>query len=263
MSLNDPVNIYKKNYITNVIFRVDFKKMDLAQDPPEELQKTIREKFPIFHQIKKETFGFEIKGNNQFTTKLNETILWEFKSKEGNEKYNKVIIHPEYLSLEYENYTNFKDFQQDLKLVLDVFLGTYFVEGIKRLGSRYINQIVLGSGNPLEWNNLIHPSLFSIPSGFTTTSDILRSMHVLEVEEDDYLLRFQFGLYNSEYPNPIARKEFVLDYDCFIEQEIEPFEINKRAEECNDIIYKWFEKSIGEDLREIMGVKKNDQKFKI
>jgi len=39
-------------------------------------------------------------------------------------------------------------------------------------------------------------------------------MGVLEFNTPDYFIRFQYGWFNSEYPNPIARKEFLLDYDC-------------------------------------------------
>ncbi|MEN4007279.1 MAG: TIGR04255 family protein [Methanobacteriaceae archaeon] len=77
---------------------------------------------------------------------------------------------------------------------------------------------------------------------------------IIEVREDDYLLRFQFGLYNTEYPSPIARKEFVLDYDCYIEGEIDILELFKRSDECNKIIYSWFERSIQDELRKEMGM---------
>lgn len=260
MSDNDQINVYDVNFITNAIFRVDIPKIDMNNsDPPEELRKELEQKFPIYHQIKKSNFGVKVEDKNQVTTQLSEKILWEFKSKRDHNKFNKVVISPDYISLEYEDYKTFKDFFKDIKFVFNILFEHYPIENVNRIGLRYINEISLDSGNPFDWNNLIDKSLFAVPEKFSKSSeDILRSMQVLDIEEDDYLLRFQFGLYNSEYPNPIARKEFVLDYDCFIKGEIEQYEIFKHAERCNKVISKWFEKSIEDGLREIMGVQKNE-----
>ncbi len=83
-------------------------------------------------------------------------------------------------------------------------------------------------------------------------------MHYLELKEEGYNLKFQFGLFNSEYPNPISRKEFVLDYDCSTNEETDILEIFDKAKEFNKKIHEWFEKSIQDGLRDIMGVVNND-----
>jgi len=256
---NTDVKVYKKNFITNAIFKVNFPKIDLNENPPEDLKKKISTKFPNFNLKKKANVDVRVKNGKTITTNFNEIISWEFMTEPSKEKVNRFIIHPNYFSLEYENYSNFKSFNKDIKLVFDVFNEFFPIETVKRVGLRYINQIILDSGKPLEWDKLLHPSLFSIYNGFLSDSDdILRSMHVLELEDNDYFLRFQFGSYNSEYPNPIARKEFVLDYDCFLNEDRTPYEIFKIAEDSNKIIYKWFEKSIKEGLRDIMGMIKDE-----
>lgn len=260
MTVDDKINIYEKNFITNAIFRVDFPEINLnTPDPPEELRKTIQEKFQIFHKITKGHLDLNVEDKNQVSTQLTEKVLWEFKNKKGQDIFNKAVIASDYVSLEYNIYNSFKEFYKDIQYVFNAFFDFYNIDTIKRIGLRYINQIELDSGNALDWDNLIDRNLFSVTNNFVDPSEnILRSMQVLEVEEDDYLLRFQFGLYNSEYPNPIARKEFVLDYDCFIQSEMEKHEIFKHSERCNDIIYKWFERSIEQGLVEIMGVLENE-----
>lgn len=255
MSTNDQVKSYKTNFITNAIFKVDFPEIDLdTSDIPNKLQNTLKNKFPTVHKLKTGNLDVKVKGVDQVTTQLNEKILLEFKNRNNKDKFNKVIISPNYVSLEYESYNCFKEFYKDIKFVFDAFLEAYPIEKIKRIGLRYINQITLDSGNPFDWDNLINKNLLYVHK-FAENSkdiDILRSMHILELEEDDHQLRFQFGLYNSEYPNPIARREFVLDYDCYIDNEMESFKLFEDSKRCNAIIYKWFEKSIGENLREIM-----------
>ena len=64
-------------------------------------------------------------------------------------------------------------------------------------------------------------------------------------------MNFNYGLYNSEFPNKISRKDFVLDYDCYtanIEKKDSYEYLNKFHEKINEE----FEKSIEEGLRKEM-----------
>jgi len=130
----------------------------------------------------------------------------------------------------------------------------YPVKIANRIGLRYINQVYLDSGDPLDWTNLINPILVSISEQFVESKDtIMRSMHFLEVGEEDYSLKFQFGLFNSECPGYINRKEFVLDYDCASRGEIDISQVLDTTKQFHKIIYDWFEKSIEDGLRQKMG----------
>lgn len=146
-----------------------------------------------------------------------------------------------------------------MKLIFETLADLYPIKIINRVGLRYINQIKIESGDPIDWNGLIHPSLFSVQREFISRENgLLRSMHYLELKEEGYNLKFQFGLFNSEYPNPISRKEFVLDYDCSTNEEIDISRIFVKANEFNKKIHEWFEKSIQDGLRDIMGVVNNE-----
>lgn len=258
LNKNVKVKEYKSNFIENAIFRVDFPRiLDLnPNNPPAKIQNKLKKKYSIVNIKQGGAIDFKIEDGKELITQMNEVISWEFSDTENPETMNKITINPEFIAIEYQTYTTFKEFYEDIKLVFESFKDTYPLEIANRLGLRIINVIKWDEGHPLKWDNIIHPSLFSIPKNFVSENeDILRSMHVLEVDEDDYLLRFQFGIYNNEYPNPIARKEFVLDYDCFLEERMDINEIFKRSEDCNKIIDRWFERSIKEELRKEMGVK--------
>lgn len=242
---------YQNNYITNVIFRIDFPEVPNInqQDPPSEFIKKIEDRFPNLEQLKGETFELESKTNTR-TIRQKEKFAWRLTD---SEKETILIIDPGYLTLESLKYKNFDSFIKDIKIIFQNFFLLYPVEVANRIGLRYINQIKWNKGSPLDWKEILDPSLYSIPKDFITKSDsILRAMNLLEIEEDEYFLRFQFGLFNSEFPNPIARKEFVLDYDCYTEDQVEISEIYNKVEEFNKIIYKWFERSIDEGLRNAM-----------
>ena len=81
---------------------------------------------------------------------------------------------------------------------------------------------------------------------------ICRSMHQLHLKRQEFKIIFQFGMFNSEFPNTIAKKEFILDYDCIGEEEYEPGTILDQFEKYNDAIYELFEQSIGNVLRNLM-----------
>lgn len=247
--------IYKKNFITNVIFRIDFPKiLNLSeQKSPSELQKIINEKFPKLEEIKGSQIETKIMKNSTFDIKGITKISWNFSNREETKK---VSIDPEFLTIEYLKYENFTEFFKTIKFIFDNFINLYNIKLINRLGLRYINQIKLELGNPLDWNNLIDASLFSVSENFVKTNyrnNISRSMHFLGINEEEYNLIFQFGMHNSEYPSPINRKEFILDYDCMSKEEIDTIEVLNKVEKFNKIIYEWFELSIMNDLRKEMG----------
>jgi len=245
--------VYESHFLTNVIFRVDFPKiLELTeQKPPSKLQEKISENYPIVNEVKGEFQKYQFKQTLNFVD-AEKKVSWEFSNKE---KTKRVFIDSDFVFIEYLKYEHFDDLFQDVKMILETFIDLYPVKITKRVGLRYINQIKIESGDSTDWNNLIHPSLFSVSREFISNKhEILRSMHYLELKEEECDLKFQFGLFNSEYPNPISRKEFILDYDCTTNEEIDILEIFDKAKEFNKKIHEWFEKSILDDLREIMGV---------
>jgi uncharacterized protein (TIGR04255 family) len=248
------VKKYKSNYLTNVIFRVDFPKiLDLdLKKPTAEFQKRIYKKYPLVKEIGIDSVELNFQEEGDVRTTKEKGRAWEFSNKESTKK---LFIAPDHFFIEYLEYEHFKELLKDIELIYDAFTELYHVEIAIRIGLRYINEIEIKEGYAFDWSNLINQSLYSLTRDFTSKDEkVLRSMHLLEVLEKDYNLKFQFGFANSEYPNPIARKEFVLDYDCSTTQNTDISELIKIAKEFNLIIYNWFERSIEEDLRKKMEV---------
>ena len=253
--------VYKKNFITNVIFKVKFPKiLDLSEKkPPTKFQKIINEKFPGLKVKRIPQIDTRIMKDSTLDIKGTTKILWIFSNRE---KTKNVEIDQESLVIEYVKYKNFTEFFQTIEFIFKKYIDLYDIKIINGLGLRYINQIKLETGNPLDWNNLINQSLFFVSKKFVKANYrnyISRSMHLLEINEEEYKLRFQFGMHNSEYPSPINRKEFILDYDCISKEEMEIREVPNKVKMFNTIIYEWFESSIMNDLREEMGVIKHEE----
>jgi len=68
---------------------------------------------------------------------------------------------------------------------------------------------------------------------------------------DDFRMNFAFGVFNSEFPSVVTRREFILDIDCYSE-DVEPDMLFSRLDLFNTTALKYFEMSILDGLRDIM-----------
>lgn len=245
---------YKHDFLTNVIFKVDFpQRLDInAQTPPAEFQRRIQDKFPHVKEAVAHAFELTAGNQNDISFKQQGVKFWEFYNREKNVK---VLVSANDVSIECINYKGFHQLSEDINTIFTTFFELYPSQIIKRIGLRYINEIKLDSGDPLDWNSLINNELLTPFSNFVDENDkcnLIRSLNLLELKTEEYNLKFQNGVYNSEYPNNITRKEFVLDYDCYTVEELDVSDINKKANDFHKVIKYWFERSILNGLRKIM-----------
>ena len=120
---------------------------------------------------------------------------------------------------------------------------------VKRLGLRYINSIELSGKNPLYWGSYLNTNLLSI---FKITEDkkqISRAFNNLEINFGDFLLRFQYGMHNPDFPAPIRKKIFILDFDAYNNFLFGINEIKAALPIYNEKIVEYFEKSIKDGFR--------------
>ena len=77
-------------------------------------------------------------------------------------------------------------------------------------------------------------------------------MHTIQWLSEDHRIKFQFGIHNRDWPNPIAKKEFILDYDCVSIGAADASEVRNCFINYNQLIDTLFDNSIDEKLREEM-----------
>lgn len=243
---------YKKNFLTNVICKIDFDpELSIKNEPPSKFQEKIKKDFP--HLVENEL--------NEYKTSFskNENVIESFRAplyvfKDSKTKAVKVInLSYKYLIIEFFQYKSFEEFVECVRNVIDVFSELYEISEFSRLGLRYINEIKINKGNPFDWTNLINSSLINATNDFfyNDRSNICRAISQIILDYDHFKMNFNYGLYNSEFPNKISRKDFVLDYDCYtanIEKKDSYEYLNKFHEKINEE----FEKSIEEGLRKEM-----------
>ena len=83
--------------------------------------------------------------------------------------------------------------------------------------------------------------------------EFIQVLNRLSIKKDDYILNFQYGLFNAAYPNPNFDKDFILDFDCTTKKVKEIDEVVDALKEMNKYIQSKFEESITDALRKEMG----------
>lgn len=244
---------YKKNYLEKVIFRLDFAEVSLAHFS--KYYEKIRSKFPT----KQQKEGFEGVLNVNFTggevqQVRKEITVYSLTSQDGKKR---LEIAPKWAYIEYDKdaYVDSNGLIQDVANCLDLFVNDFSISLLDRIGLRYINGISLDEAKPLDWEKYIDPSLLgNLVFSKTNNLPIARSMGQLVVKDDQADAVFNFGVWNKDYPNQIARKEFLIDIDCYTRLPIDATEIkpSDSAKEFNKLAEKIFEASITDEFRKVL-----------
>jgi uncharacterized protein (TIGR04255 family) len=181
--------------------------------------------------------------------------VWQHREKEGGDKI--ISLSFDFLAIEYNQseFKHFPEFNENFKSIYSAFQELYKVKEFPRIGLRYINEIDIPEGNPLDWDSLISESLVSsVKAGYVDGMKLSISMHQLHTIKNDISVLFQYGIFNPDYPNPVARKQFILDYDCYIPSPTADSEVLECVKQLNSVAEEMFEQSIENGLRDRMEV---------
>ncbi len=241
---------YLKTYLTQVIARVDCASpVTAASAPlPGDLAAQALKRFPIAEPRKGLARELQI-SDTGVSTKESEITEWRY---HGKEREKTLTIAPAAVFVEYSRYSTFDALKTDFLSVVRLFLSSFPEARASRLGLRYINNISLDNGNPLDWAPYLSPSLLCILRIPPDQSLITRAFHNLELGLPGFSLRFQYGIHNPDYPAHIRRRTFVLDFDAYYQGLIEPTEIANLLESFHSKIGEMFEEAITDKLRETM-----------
>jgi uncharacterized protein (TIGR04255 family) len=168
-----------------------------------------------------------------------------------------VTLAPNFLALEYgENaYGHFDELQEQIGFVLKSFRDRFGSVQFTRIGLRYVNEITLNEGSPLDWDGLINPDLVtSVKAGMPKGLRMAKSIHHLIAIKDDVSVILNYGINNPDFPNPVARRQFILDLDCYASGVVEYGEAEQRIKDVNALAEQVFESSIADGLRKIMEI---------
>lgn len=250
-------NKYKKNYLDRVIIRLDFSsEVSLSRvGLNKKTSDSILKLFPIFEPKKHTHKNIDITLTPvKETTKEESHLLFQ-----GNERERTLVIAPDYLSLEYSRYSNFEDMKRELMHTVEALLKQEDFS-LKRIGLRYINKIQLNEKDPLNWKKYFIPSLINNLKIVPRQENLTRIFsNIIQTFEDEMTLNFRYGIFNSDYPSRIKKKEFILDFDAYKHDLIQSHSIVSEIETYHQRINELFESVIKDEFRNKLGVITKDE----
>lgn len=250
------INIcYKTNPIVQAITRIDFLNIidDFTKEIPIELGSKIKNYFPIAES--KETVSRELKigPGEKWMHDIDRFPEWNFFDKSRN---NRLCITKKTMFIVHKKYTNEELFLSDFRILLNAIYDKYPDLQIKRFGMRYINHIKIEEDGPFDWEKYLNENLIAIFKVPEDKTKISRAFNNLELNCSDYTLKFQYGMYNQDYPATIKKKLFILDIDAYYDGIMTKTDIEEFIPIFHNEIQKLFENSIKDEYRSIL----NDEK---
>jgi uncharacterized protein (TIGR04255 family) len=171
------------------------------------------------------------------------------------EKTKTLGLAADGLSIEYRGADTFERQRKGYIEVLDAFVGLFPKIEIGRLGMRYINEIEL-KGKPFAgWRRYVHSSLLS---GFRFPQDekvFSRAYSNLTFNYGEFSVQFQYGMPNPDFPAPITKKIFTLDYDAFHQGTLTRDEVVKLLPKFHDRILDLFRSSVKKAALDMAGIR--------
>ena len=241
---------YKKDFLKKVIVRIDFDtplpiaKKGLAPS----IYDTVKDRFPITEE--KKVIGKELLiGPGDTKERSIETKEWHYY---GKNRKKHLTITPGMVFVEYDKYEYYETLKEDFLSVVEALFKSYPKIQAKRLGLRYIDEIEIPNESPTEWDKYLKPELNTIFALADNQETISRAFHVLEFNFGEDLLRFQFGMFNPDYPASIKKKIYTLDYDMYVTKILDKSEIDETLDRFHEKVNHSFEDVITDELREIM-----------
>lgn len=250
---------YKKNFIKQVVCRIDF--LDFFPGnviTGSDIKVAIRKAFPVpkMQQIVKHSRIGVVENTSPITppnvsAQAQEGIQLEFATSDAK---NRLIISDTSLVVDFNNYSTFEEM---LDTFCDVIKILYEKEKltVSRTGLRYINVL-----EPPEI--IIRKSYLAKALAYALDAPMLkigegvppiRTFSLNEYRTDNMNTCFRYGFYNKNNTSLSKDSGFVLDYDCFTLEPIQEFSsLENVLKEAHINVQTLFENSITDALREIM-----------
>lgn len=249
---------YKRHFIQQMICRIDF--LDYLENEivfDEKVNREIRKDFPNVgkdQQINFRTIDVDFRGKQPIPSVSGQQVQGIQKHFAARDGMNKLILSNKFLIAEIKKYSTFSDFVAVFRQIVNSIYDRKALT-TERIGLRYIN--VFDSRSIKIKKVYFASGIANFLTPIITVDDVktalIRSMHLSEYRFNDLSLNFRFGCFNSEYPSPMRRDDFVLDYDCFsTEAYTSADQVLEFIHRGHEYIQKLFENSITDRLRQVM-----------
>lgn len=239
---------YKKNYLVDVVARVDFVEPPKALNSnvlPENVQKAIKERYEIYEPNTAIVQGIQV-SDKGFSTQKEEFHQWIYHGVDRDKTINLSKKNAIVTLKKYKDYDQFRlDVLNPLQTVQDTEGATY----ASRTGLRFINIFtdVLSSLEevPKYFSSMISGQF----AGLYEPESCSRSFLITEYLYGEVKLRMQTGIYNPDYPARIKKLEFIVDIDAYVDTPHPFANVGSIIDNLHGHIQRHFEASITNMMR--------------
>jgi len=247
---------YNTNFLTQVLIRADFLhgSFPLTGAPDETLLAPLSE-FPLRSTVNRTKNEIRLEKTPQGPVKNTRTIQFGEHNFFTADKLRHVALCSEYVFLECRRYEDYAGMKEDFLAVTDAIAAANPNLSIQRLGMRYINEIKLpdasaGTGLGADfWANYVNEFLLGGLRFAANDGALARQMNSTELNYGADRATIKYGIFNSEYPQPNRRREFILDIDTYCVEKLAPDALAARLDAFHTAACSVFETAITDKLR--------------
>jgi uncharacterized protein (TIGR04255 family) len=245
---------YRRPIVNQVIAKIDFASPIEIEPggPPGLVLVTLKKKMPIVSQG--EITTSEVRFTPKGTQVQQQTATqWTYAAPD---RLTEVKISKYAVLITYQGaaYKDFEDLAATFRPCVEAIFRCFPDLQAKRIGLRYIDKLELKDDEP-PWSTFFHETLGTkLPLDSRITGDLARDMRLLEYASAEGRLRIQFGQQGPDYPAPIKRSVFTLDWDASTDSLSTCDEIFSALDGFHKRINTLFEGVITKALRDRMGV---------
>lgn len=239
---------YERTYLAEVIARVDFALPlpNVNAKLPAPVRKEALRRFPI--EEPRNVVARELQIGPEagaLHSSEREMVEWHFW---GRRREKELVINESFMLVRYNQYTSYEGLQADFIALLKAIGESFPDVSGRRVGLRYVNKIT-NDRDPFDWSHEIASPLLGLFGFCQDRESLTRVFHVIELNDADHQLRFNFGVLNPDFPAPIRKREFVLDLDGYMAGLQDQREILATLDRAHRQIQYLFESSITDELR--------------
>ncbi len=254
---------YKKNYIENFIFKINFKESN--QEIVDAILNSLKQNLAdTFNGLKsREIINNMIEMNEDTNiaqiTSTQKVIEYRLFNKNEDEF---ITITNEYIAYETTKYQNFEAANSIIKKMIKNFKDSSNIETCTRIGMRFINDIILPSetkNDIYNWKGYIQNPLLNDIEFFREKNqkEIIQSMHSIDIESNEdknIYYTIQYGLYNSRRPSQMLDKQYIIDIDAHTKTVEDIEDVESKIKIMHKEIEELFETIIDDEMRKNMEV---------
>lgn len=249
---------YARNFITQVLIRADFVRGSFPLNGYPESVAALCADYPVRQSLNRTKNEVRIQKTPQGPVKDTRSYSYPEHNFWTEDKKRRVAISREYLFLEWKSYEDFQSMRDGFMDIMETIAQSCPGLRVARLGMRYINEIKLpeaehGPGLGAEfWKDYVNELLLGGLRFAANDGALSRQMNSIELNYGSDRATVKYGIFNTEYPKPNRRREFVLDIDTYCQQLLTVPELPARLEAFRRAACSVFETAVTDRLRGLM-----------